>query len=129
MQQIKALALNLMLVQFTRPCRPQALYTLNAVLVHWICFISLTKSELIFINLLLLFSFQVISDHGGIVDECYSDRITHVLCDTQKSEVFKLVSIVFFFYILVFVDCLFKNYLQHLLHTFATSDLFIWKVI
>ncbi|XP_072045733.1 PAX-interacting protein 1-like [Amphiura filiformis] len=35
---------------------------------------------------------KVISDHGGIVDDCYSDRITHVLCDTQKSEVFKLAT-------------------------------------
>ncbi|XP_033638672.1 PAX-interacting protein 1-like isoform X1 [Asterias rubens] len=33
---------------------------------------------------------KVISEHGGIVDDCYSDRITHVLCDTQRSEVFSL---------------------------------------
>ncbi|XP_038053452.1 PAX-interacting protein 1-like isoform X2 [Patiria miniata] len=33
---------------------------------------------------------KVISEHGGIVDDCYSDRITHVLCDTQRTEVFSL---------------------------------------
>ncbi|XP_072181998.1 PAX-interacting protein 1-like [Diadema setosum] len=33
---------------------------------------------------------KVIVEHGGIVDECYSDRITHVLCDTQRTDIFRL---------------------------------------
>ncbi|XP_071955134.1 PAX-interacting protein 1-like isoform X2 [Antedon mediterranea] len=33
---------------------------------------------------------KVIREHGGIVDDCYSDRITHVLCDTQMTDIFKL---------------------------------------
>ncbi|XP_033118535.1 PAX-interacting protein 1-like isoform X2 [Anneissia japonica] len=33
---------------------------------------------------------KVIREHGGIVDECYSDRITHILCDTQTTDIFKL---------------------------------------
>ncbi|XP_022094041.1 PAX-interacting protein 1-like isoform X2 [Acanthaster planci] len=33
---------------------------------------------------------KVISEHGGIVDDCYSDRITHLLCDSQRTEVFSL---------------------------------------
>lgn len=35
---------------------------------------------------------QVIQQYGGMVDDCYSDRITHILCDTQRTEVFQLVS-------------------------------------
>lgn len=34
---------------------------------------------------------QVISQYGGQVDESYSNRITHVLCEHQKSDVFQLV--------------------------------------
>jgi PAX-interacting protein 1 len=33
---------------------------------------------------------QVISSHGGQVDDSYSNRITHVLCEHQKSDVFQL---------------------------------------
>lgn len=33
---------------------------------------------------------QVISQYGGQVDESYSNRITHVLCEHQKSDVFQL---------------------------------------
>lgn len=33
---------------------------------------------------------KVIQQHGGMVDDCYSDRITHILCDTQRTEVFQL---------------------------------------
>ena len=43
MWQIKALALNLMLVQCTQPCGPRALDASKSVCVHWICLISLAK--------------------------------------------------------------------------------------
>ncbi|PIK57828.1 putative PAX-interacting protein 1 [Apostichopus japonicus] len=33
---------------------------------------------------------KVIQQHGGMVDDCYSDRITHILCDTQRTEIFQL---------------------------------------
>lgn len=33
---------------------------------------------------------KVIVEHGGIVDDCYSDRITHILCDTQRTDIFIL---------------------------------------
>ena len=36
-------------------------------------------------------SCQVIEQYGGQVDESYSNRVTHVLCDSQKSEIFQLV--------------------------------------
>ena len=32
----------------------------------------------------------MIEDHGGQVDESYSNRITHVMCEHQKSDVFQL---------------------------------------
>ena len=35
---------------------------------------------------------QVILAHGGQVDESYSNRVTHVLCEHQRSDVFQLVS-------------------------------------
>jgi len=34
---------------------------------------------------------QVICNYGGQVDDSYSNRITHVLCEHQKSDVFQLV--------------------------------------
>lgn len=34
---------------------------------------------------------QVIVQHGGQVDESYSNRVTHVLCENQNSDVFHLV--------------------------------------
>ena len=36
-------------------------------------------------------SYQVIEQHGGQVDPSYSNRVTHVLCANQKSDVFLLV--------------------------------------
>ncbi|XP_070567106.1 PAX-interacting protein 1-like [Ptychodera flava] len=33
---------------------------------------------------------KVITKFGGLVDDCYSERITHVICDSQKTDVFKL---------------------------------------
>ncbi|XP_041467237.1 PAX-interacting protein 1-like isoform X1 [Lytechinus variegatus] len=33
---------------------------------------------------------KVIVEHGGIVDDCYSDRITHIMCDTQRTDIFRL---------------------------------------
>lgn len=32
----------------------------------------------------------VIEEHGGLVDPSYSNRVTHVLCEHQSSDVFKL---------------------------------------
>ncbi|KAK2181918.1 hypothetical protein NP493_376g01031 [Ridgeia piscesae] len=33
---------------------------------------------------------QVVEQHGGHIDESYSNRVTHVLCEHQKSDVFQL---------------------------------------
>jgi len=38
-----------------------------------------------------MYSAQVICNYGGQVDDSYSNRITHVLCEHQKSDVFQLV--------------------------------------
>lgn len=35
---------------------------------------------------------KVIGQYGGQVDDSYSNRITHVLCEHQKSDVFQLVT-------------------------------------
>ena len=34
---------------------------------------------------------QVIEQNGGEVDDSYSNRVTHVLCEHQHSDVFSLV--------------------------------------
>ncbi|XP_077979185.1 PAX-interacting protein 1-like, partial [Glandiceps talaboti] len=33
---------------------------------------------------------RVIIKFGGMIDDCYSERITHIICDSQKTDVFKL---------------------------------------
>lgn len=35
---------------------------------------------------------KVIAQHGGQVDDSYSNRVTHLLCETQQSDVFVMVS-------------------------------------
>ena len=40
----------------------------------------------------------MIEQHGGQVDPSYSNRVTHVLCSNQKSDVFLLVSSHFFLF-------------------------------
>ena len=34
---------------------------------------------------------KVIEQHGGQVDDSYSNRVTHLLCETQQSDVFVMV--------------------------------------
>ena len=41
---------------------------------------------------LLIVQLQVIELHGGQVDDQYSSRVTHVLCEHQKSSTFQQVS-------------------------------------
>ena len=44
-----------------------------------------------FTCVLCIYLTQVICHYGGQVDDSYSNRITHVLCEHQKSDVFQLV--------------------------------------
>ncbi len=37
---------------------------------------------------------RVIEQHGGQVDDSYSNRVTHLMCETQHSDVFVMVSAV-----------------------------------
>jgi len=45
----------------------------------------------------------VICVYGGQVDESYSNRITHVLCEHQKSDVFQLVFVISFRHFVTFL--------------------------
>lgn len=50
--------------------------------VHLVGFFFLSK---------LFIFWQVIEQHGGQVDNAYSNRVTHLLCATQHTDVFHIV--------------------------------------
>ena len=60
-----------------------------------------TLSLTLWINEILLIDiFQVIDQSGGQVDESYSNRITHVLCQHLRTDVVQLVSVFSLFMLL-----------------------------
>jgi len=45
----------------------------------------------------LLFVIQAIEENGGTVDPSYSNRVTHVLAETQASDACQLVTHIFYY--------------------------------